>query len=557
MTKYISLLFFVTLFFTLSAQTKPKPPVSPLRIPLFLAGNFGELRANHFHSGIDFKTQGKIGIPVYSFDEGYVARIMYSARGNGRALYINHPNGMTSVYLHLDHFNDKLDALFDEIQYAQENYEANHYFKENEVKVERGELIAYSGNSGGSAGPHLHFELRDTKSEEIFDPISYFRNVVKDHIAPQAREVVIYPMHYGGVINGQMQKCFLPVINRTIKSEPTAWGKIALGLKAFDQKDGVSNVYGVKYVKLYVNDELIFSSDIDRFAFKNTRSINSFIDYAEWIKRRSVIMKSFVDPGNKIEMFSDIKEGGIITINEEKPYRIKYVLTDEYDNSSELKFTINGKNQPLPDVSIDCRNKFFWDKATHFVAPKLTMDIAAGMLYDDLCFDYRIAPSVLYYSDVHTLHNPEVPLHDYCTMDIKVDRDTLSDKSKYYVARVVGRSTAYQKSEYRKGWVRGWFREFGSFAVLADTKAPTIIPLKAAIAGNRLDFRVSDSGSGIGTFRGTIDGKFALFEMIPSRGVLTCKLSPIHVSRKQVHQLKLVIRDNCNNETVYEDQFFW
>lgn len=556
MIKYIAaaaLLFTTSLFG--SAQSRDSFS-APLHIPLFLTGNFGELRANHFHSGLDFKTQNAIGFPVYSFDDGYVSRIMVAVHGNGRALYINHPNGTTTVYLHLDRFTPALEAMVEDIQYKEETYEINHYFKENEVRVKRGEQIAFSGNSGSSAGPHLHFELRDTKSEEVMDPIPYFRYLIKDHIAPHTREIAVYPMFFSGVVNGKLQKSIFTVSNNTLRQTPEVWGKIALGIKAFDTKDGVSNVYGVKSIKQYVDNELISEYKIDRYAFKNTRCINSCIDYPEWLHHRSTILKSFVDPGNKIGLFDVLKNGGIIEVNEERDYKIKYVLTDEYGNNSELNFTLRGRKQTIPETSIDCRNKLFCDKASYFKGNDMHFELPLGALYDDLCLNYSSVPSSYFYSDVHRIHSPEVPLNDFCTLELKVVNDTLRDKSKYFLARVSGRSASYQKSEYKKGWVKGFIREFGEYAVAADFKAPTILKLKTSSAG-RIEFRIGDVGSGVASYRGTIDGKFALFAMDPKRNVIYCKLTSKRIAQNQIHQLKLVVKDNCGNETTHESEFKW
>ncbi|MDD2797587.1 MAG: M23 family metallopeptidase [Bacteroidales bacterium] len=548
--------FSIFFSFTCFSQIKSDSYSSPLHIPLFLTGNFGELRANHFHSGLDFKTQGTTGFPVYAFEEGYISRIMYSAHGNGRAIYLNHPNGMTTVYLHLERFTPTLDSMFEEFQYKEENFEVNHYFKENEVRVKKGEIIAYSGNSGSSAGPHLHFEIRDTKTEEVMDPIPYFRNLIKDHVAPQAREVVIYPMFYAGIINGKAQKAFLPVVNRNVRQTPEAWGKIALGIRAFDTKDGVGNVYGVKSVKLFVDNELITDYKIDRYGFKNTRCINSCIDYPEWRHKRSSILKMFVEPGNKIEVYDGLKNGGIIDINEERDYKVKFVLTDEYGNSSELNFTLRGKFQAIPETTIDCRNKLFWDRVSIFKSPKMHLELPVGTLYDDICFTYSIKPSTYYVSDIYSIHTPDVPMNNYCSLEVKVDIDSLTDKSKYFLAKVSGRNAQYQKSEYKNGWVKGLIREFGEYAIAIDQKAPVISPLKMAI-GNRLEFRFSDAGSGISSFKGMIDGRFALFELDPKRGVYFCKLTAKRFSKGQNHSLKLVVRDNCQNETTYDQNFHW
>ncbi len=558
MLKYIaaSALSLSMAFSSFSQQHSSYSPAAPLKIPLFLTGNFGELRNNHFHSGLDFKTQGKIGLPVYAFDEGYVARIMVAPSGNGRAVYLNHPNGLTTVYIHLDHFSPEFDALVEELQYKEETYAINHIFKENEIPVKRGELIAHSGNSGSSAGPHLHFEVRDTKTEEAFDPFFYFRYHIKDKQPPRAQGVVVYPMLYDGVINGIMQKRFFPVVGKTIQQTPQVWGKVALGLKAFDTKDGISNIYGVKTIRLFVDNELIFHSNINRFSFKDTRYVNSFIDFNEWRTRRSLIMKSFIEPGNKMEIYETVKDAGIIDIHEERDYKVRYVLTDECNNSSEVNFVLRGKKQEIPLVKVDCHNKFFWNKSGKYKDHNILLEVPAGTFYDDFCFNYDVKDDPRFYAEVHTLHTSEVPFHSFADLEIKLTTDTLRDKSKYYLAKLFGRTPVYQISEYSKGWIKGKIREFGDYTVAADFKAPVVMPLKAT-SHNEIHIKISDYESGIAFYRGTIDGKFALFEYDPRKALLVCKLSSKHVTPKQDHTLKLIVKDNCGNVSSYENSFYW
>lgn len=558
MFRYIYLFpVFISIFLSCPIQLKADSPASPLRIPLYLTGNFGELRNNHFHSGIDFKTQGKIGIPVYSFDSGYVSRIMITTFGNGKALYINHPNGTTTVYLHLDRFTPRLDSLAEVLRYKNENCELNHYFKENEIRVSKGELLAYSGNSGSSAGPHLHFEIRDTKTEEVFDPIPYFRNLIKDTKAPQAREIVLYPMLYNGVINGKMKLQAFSVQSNKLSVAPQVWGQIALGIKAFDSKNDVFNVYGVKSIRLFVDNVLIFSSFVDRYAFKNTRYVNSFIDYEAWYRSRSLVMKSFVEPGNKLEVYKELKNDGIIEINEERDYPVRYELTDDYNNTTRCEFVLKGKKQEIPVVSIDCREKLFWNKNSYFKSEKFHLEIPSGTLYDDICFEHESVKNEKYFSDFHILHNQIVPLHGYCTLSILVEKDTLTDKSKYYVAKMVGNSPVYQPGEYRKGWVKAKIREFGKYTVASDCSNPSVAFIENSVSRGFVECRVGDSGSGVASFKGYIDGVYALFEQIPSRGVISCRLSAKRIERNQTHTLKMIVRDYCGNETVLEKQFYW
>lgn len=558
MKKYIAAtaLSILCSFHSFAQEASTYSPASPLRIPLFLTGNFGELRNNHFHSGLDFKTQGKIGLPIYSFDEGYVSRIMVSPVGNGKAVYLDHPNGLTTVYLHLDHFTPELDAIVEELQYKQESFFLDHRFKENEIPVKKGQQIAFSGNSGSSGGPHLHFEVRDSKTEEVFDPLFYFRYLIKDKIAPRAQAVMVYPMLYDGVVNGLMQKRQFAVVGKALQQVPQVWGKIGLGIKAFDYKDNVSNIYGVKKIQLYVDDKLVFASRVNRYPFRATRYINSFIDYNEWRLRRSLFMKSFVEQGNKMDIYENVQNAGIIDINQERDYKIKYILIDEYQNTSEVNFTLRGKKQDIPLVTIDCHDKIFWNKTERFKEKNVRLEIPAGTFYDDFCLNYEAKEATRFYADIHSIHSPDVPFHGYAELSIKVDRDTLQDKSKYYLAKITGGRPSFVSCNYKKGWMTGGIREFGEYSVAADFNPPVILPLKSGLR-DQIQFRVSDRETGISSYRGTIDGKFVLFEYEPRKALLFCKLSPKHVAAHQQHLLKLVVKDGCGNESVYENSFYW
>ncbi|MEG1379992.1 MAG: M23 family metallopeptidase, partial [Bacteroidales bacterium] len=307
---------------TATAQAGPERTYQiPVKMQPFLSGNFAELRNNHFHSGIDFKTQGSTGHPIYSFDEGWVSRISVSPWGYGNALYISHHNGMTTVYAHLENFSPEIRRYVKDYQYEHETFIADIYPDKEDLPVKRGEIVAKSGNSGSSGGPHLHFEIRDTETQDPIDPLPYFINKVKDTTKPNLRNIRIYPIE--GVVNGGNA----PVTTNPVRKEDgstvlnktvTAWGKIGIGVKAYDRMDETTNIYGVKQVRLFVDDTLHFSMQHNRFAFADTRYLNSLIDYADWQSRRSMVMKLFIDPGNNLNCYRQAIDRGEITINEER-----------------------------------------------------------------------------------------------------------------------------------------------------------------------------------------------------------------------------------------------
>ena len=329
----------------------------PMDIPVLLSGNFGELRSNHFHSGIDFKTQGVEGKPIHSVQDGYVSRISVSPWGYGNGLYITHPDGTTTVYGHLQKFSQKITAYLKEKQYEQESFNVNLSLTPDELPVKEGELVALSGNTGSSGGPHLHFEVRDTETEEPMDPIEYYKDLIKDTQAPKIQGIMVYSMPGKGVVNGSRRKLELKPVTakngkQTLTGKIEAWGEIGLAVKGYDYMDNTSNIYGIKDITLTADSQVIFHSNLDRFAFDETRYLNSFTDFEEWKEHRSFYIKSFVDPGNRLRFIESLNRG-ILTIDEPRTYHLTYKLADAFGNTTQLSIRIEGKEQPIPEIDTE------------------------------------------------------------------------------------------------------------------------------------------------------------------------------------------------------------
>ena len=323
----------------------------PVMLEPLLAGNFGELRPNHFHSGVDFKTKGTIGHPIYNFDDGWVSRIVVSPRGYGLALYISHYNGLTTVYAHLDKFVGKIGEYVENYQYDNETFVVDTQVPQGALPVKRGEVVALSGNSGSSAGPHLHYEIRDTKTEEVLDPMPFFVNKIKDTTKPVLRMVRFYPLE--GIVNNSSTASYSTNPTKdangklALKAPVTAWGEIGIGIKAIDRMDSVYNTFGVKYIRLFQEDTLIFSIRQEKFSFDKTRYLNSMIDYKDWHNHRSMVTKLYREPGNFLDSYGKTVNDGKININEEKLYNFRLELADNHGNTTVLPFSIQGKKTEL------------------------------------------------------------------------------------------------------------------------------------------------------------------------------------------------------------------
>lgn len=550
----------VILFLLCSLQTLTSQTLrSPLDIPILLSGNFGELRSNHFHSGIDFKTQGSEGKPVHAVQEGYVSRISVSPWGYGNGLYLTHPDGTTTVYGHLQRFSRKIATYVKEQQYAKESFHVNLFLTPDQIPVEKGEIVALSGNTGSSGGPHLHFEIRDTETEEVLDPLEFYKDRVTDTRPPRLQGILICPVEGRGAVGGSSRKLEIkprttPEGNLTLAAPVEAWGEIGLAVKAYDYMDHTTNIYGVKKITLLVDNQQIYHSNLDRFAFDETRYLNSFTDYAEWKNNRSFYMRSFVEPGNKLRFLETVNRG-ILRIDEARTYHLTYLLADAAGNTSRFDFRIVGKEQPLPEIPAGASEQFHWGSDNRFGAKGIRLFIPRGNLYNDLAFRHTVKTDSTAPAATHILHSHPVPLHRSAELSLRLQHDTLAEKRQYGIVQLVKGRMSWIGGTYRDGWIDGNIKELGTYTVAQDTKAPLITPLNAAswMGKQQFVFRLTDNLSGVQTYRGEIDGQFVLFEM-NSQSVITYRFDSERLSRGK-HTLKLTVTDAAGNSSVYTHPF--
>ena len=533
----------------------------PMDIPVLLSGNFGELRSNHFHSGIDFKTQGVEGKPIHSVQDGYVSRISVSPWGYGNGLYITHPDGTTTVYGHLQKFSQKITAYLKEKQYEQESFNVNLSLTPDELPVKEGELVALSGNTGSSGGPHLHFEVRDTETEEPMDPIEYYKDLIKDTQAPKIQGIMVYSMPGKGVVNGSRRKLELKPVTakngkQTLTGKIEAWGEIGLAVKGYDYMDNTSNIYGIKDITLTADSQVIFHSNLDRFAFDESRYLNSFTDFEEWKEHRSFYIKSFVDPGNRLRFIESLNRG-ILTIDEPRTYHLTYQLADAFGNTTRLSIQIEGKEQPIPEVDTENTELFHWWSDNRFGAKGIRLTIPKGNLYDDLYFRYSVKEDSTALGATHILHNKPVAFHKSAKLSLRLQTDTLENKQQYGIDRLQNGRRSWTGGVYRNGWVDADIKEMGSYTLGQDLVPPTITPLNPAtwVSKQAIALRLSDNLSGVQTYRGEIDGQYVLFEM-NSKSVITYHFDKERLARGK-HTLKLVVTDACGNQSTYTYPFTW
>ena len=320
--------------------------------------------------------------------------------------------------------------------------------------------------------------------------------------------------------------------------------------------DNTTNIYGVKDITLRQDSQIIYHSNLDRFAFDETRYLNSYVDYEEWKDRRTFYMRSFVEPGNRLR-FNESVNRGIIHIGEEKTYHLTYTLSDAFGNTTRLSVWIEGKEQEIPEIETEGTELFHWMSDNRFGAKGIRMTIPKGNLYDDLYFRYSVKEDSTALADTHILHNRPVPLHNSALLSLRLRTDTLENKQQYGIVRTQKGRQSWIGGTYRNGWIDGTIKELGNYTVGQDLKAPTITPLGANtwISKQAFVFRLSDNLSGVQTYRGEIDGQYVLFEM-NSKSVITYKFDKERLERGK-HTLKLTVTDAAGNQSEYKHSFVW
>lgn len=340
----------------------------------------------------------------------------------------------------------------------------------------------------------------------------------------------------------------------------TAWGRIGIGVKAYDKTNGQHNILGVRHIKLFVDNVCVFESNINRFAFNQTRMLNSFIDFEDWRLRNSFFMKSFIENGNYLPFYTSINKG-YIDINQERTYKMRYELSDTYGNTTVYNFDVVGKKQPLAHLP-QCDNFMPWSFPNLFMNHDFSLNIPAGNLYTDVCFRYRkeMGYSTLF-SDIHQVHRAPVPLHNHATIWIKLNRELPSavKQQQLGIVRVLNNGkTSWVGGTYQNGGVQTTIRELGHrYAIGIDQESPKITPLEPAswVRGKRIRIRLSDNMSGIKSFRGEINGKFVLFTHDIKSPVYTYIFDDTRQTKGSAQKLVFTATDHAGNTSQYEYSF--
>lgn len=540
---------------------------NPLDIPLVLAGTFGELRSNHFHSGIDIKTNGREGLNVLAVAEGYVSRIKIKHYGYGKAIYVTHPNGYTTVYGHLQKFSPKIEAYIKKQQYKKESYQIQLFPGANLLKLKKGELLAYSGNSGSSSGAHLHFEIRKTKTEKTINPL-LFGIDVKDTKSPNIKSAYVYPLDDFTKVNNSntFQKIqFTKQENGDLLADKVyASGVVGLGIISFDRLNDAPNKNGLYKLEVKVNNQKIYQHTLESFSFSESKYINLLIDYPHKYYKHERIQKCFVVSNNKLSIYDDLVNDGMIFIQDGLTYNVEIIASDIKGNKTKLKIPIIGKEEI--STSIDMASASSVAKLSKgknlkrsefntFKIDDVMLSIPKYTFYNDVNFNFS------YNDGIASVHKASIPLHKKFTLTFDVSDYSYEERKRLFIARVRsnGRlSYSYTKKKENKFYINS--KTLGNYKLASDLKKPTITPVNfkngAWISSNKtLKVKIKDNLTGIKSYRATINNQWILMEYEPKTGILTYDFSDKKFAVAK-HELKIKVSDEVNNTKTYIATFY-
>lgn len=525
---------------------------SPINYEISLAGNFGEPRPNHFHAGIDIKTGGVEGKPLFSIGDGYVSHVSIGESGYGNAIYVKHPEGYTSVYCHLKTFPPHVMRRIKRWQYLQKKQNGTITFSPTDLPVTRGMLIAISGNSGSSTAPHLHLEIRDDYTGEFCDPLMFLGQYIKDGVAPVAHGFMANPKRGEGRFENSFTKQTFVFSANNVSRVFTAWGKVGFALWANDYMEQSYNHFGIKRTELFVNDSLYFVSDVDRIPYWGSILVNSLGDNVHFRQSGVWYMRSYQHPGSKLPFITTHYGDGYVNFNEEKEYRIKYVLTDYWNNSSTYQFRVLGKPESYEALKPIRLNRLIaWDKPTIFQFSGLQLVVPPHSIEDKLELkpivsfqNNQLSPSYSLYSSPYLLFSP-------AKLSIQL-RKSVKDVSKLYIQQD-GIYPLYRGGRYKSGWVIADIKDIGGkYQIAYDDVSPTI-SLLSKREEHMLRFSIIDKGSGLAAIEAYVDHQFVLLENKEKTAFFYCNLEKTPLVRMgRNRKLVVIAKDNRGNRQEFK-----
>ena len=559
-------------FWTVLAQLPRYPQgyfINPMSIPMELTANFGELRNNHWHMGLDIRTEARENLPVRAAAAGHISFIGVRPLSFGRFIIIDHPNGLSTLYAHLNDFAPAIEQYVTRQQYAQESWAVELRLTPDQFPVRQGQLIAYSGNTGGSAGPHLHFEIIDTKSSKRLNPL-LFGFPLPDRVPPVIKSLVLYDRSRS--LTDQRPQT-LPLKKTATGYElvggpvlKTSLQQISFAIQAFDQVSGSPNPNGIYAASVSVDKKLIAGFEIDSIDYEQTGYINAHIDYAHKQRGGALYQHLSPLPGEASGIYKKFSDNGVINLTDTLQHSVIINIEDTYGNRSLISFQLQRKTGP-PTPSATNPSAAFLGKvdqqvtymlpnqAFSFKRADVELIAAAGAVYDSVPFEYQVDAGPLLPPAItrrHRINSTAWPLHSDVEVKLKVAQP-LDERlrNKVVMQRSWGSVKKTKPALYKQGWAVAAFDDFGYFQAYIDTLAPEVrlpgnrdtIDLSASRA---IVFTPTDNFGVIRSFRAELNGQWLRFTNDKSRSWVyrfdeRCPYG--------THQLTVKVQDGVGNET--------
>tara|TARA_Y100001936_G_scaffold816_1_gene710 strand:- start:169 stop:2001 length:1833 start_codon:yes stop_codon:yes gene_type:complete len=575
----------------------------------YLSGNLGELRGDHFHMGIDIKTFGKINLPVIASENGFIERLRVSGTGYGKAIYIKHEDGNKTVYAHLNKFNDKFEKYITDYQYRNKKFIVN-LFPGNKFKVKKGDTIGYSGNSGTSGAPHLHYEYRDS-NDLVYNPLSLNFKEIKDNRSPTIELISFKSMDLESRVNDQFGIFTHKIETKSINENINLEGNIGISIYAFDRLDGYLNKVGINQVKLYVNDSLIINNKINYLSYNETNYVSRYIDFHLYKKLRRQFIKLYQDDGNKLN-FHRNKSDGIINFSKDKTFDIRIEVFDLFGNKKTLFFTVNNKSKENMVISeldlfeddhyildntlvLRSHDKFdtinilykdfnkkiindFSNQKYNYYLVSLKEKLPVRAKINDKEINFNLIRSVSHNTiskvsnkDFNITFNKE-SLFDTLYLSFFKKNDSLEyfnfknemtfkkgilvelipkktySKLKSHVYNTNGKKPRYIGGEWKDNKIKFYSKNLSNYTILEDNEPPKINIL--TINQNEIKIKIKDFQSGISNYEGKINDQWILFEYDKKNDIIISKKLNSNQSFKG--RFVLTVEDNASNKTIYK-----